>query len=107
MATKALKDKIRKHIEDHLCITDEYAKVAYNVDDLRPIINDLIQLDGMNITPKPYEENGKQYILWSYDPRKHVPTCKDCANRDACVDFERGDSRPCIFMVTEDTGEAK
>ena len=50
MATKALKDKIRKHIEDHLCITDEYAKVAYNVDDLRPIINDLIQLDGMNIT---------------------------------------------------------
>ena len=92
MATKALKDKIRKHIEDHLCITDEYAKVAYNVDDLRPIINDLIQLDGMNITSKPYEENGKQYILWSYD---------------ACVDFERGDSSPCIFMVTEDTGEAK
>lgn len=57
MATKALKDKIKKHIEDHLCITDHYAKVAYNVDDLRPIINDLIQLDGMNITSKPYDDN--------------------------------------------------
>lgn len=107
MAYKDNKRKVKEHLENHLNITEKHAQLVYNIDreQLHLIVTDLIQIDGMHITAKPTEED-KHQMRYSYDPHQHIITCKDCANRDACVDFERGDSRPCIFMATEQNEEA-
>ena len=107
MAYKDNKRKVKEHLENHLNITEKHAQLVYGIDreQLHLIVTDLLQIDGMHIKATPSKED-KSQLMYSYDPHTHVITCKDCANRDACVDFERGDSRPCIFMATEQNEEA-
>lgn len=100
MNTK-LKETIKKHLVEHLSISDDYAKKEYNCKDLREIIYSLVQVDGMNIVTNnlsdPNNKN-KTIRVWVYNPNKHVKTCKDCMNSPICVDYKKGNSIPCLFF---------
>lgn len=107
MAYKDRKQKVKEHFEKHLNISERYAKMVYGIDrdELHTIVTDILQIDGLYITAKTIGLDDDVQLLYSYDPHTHVVTCHDCANRDACVDFERGESRPCLFMAVENKEE--